>query len=276
MPAQGVEAAVRWRGWRSSAFVAVLLIAVASGCSDPEPGVVPRPDGESPTSAASPDLSDADLWLDFEVPSQTLEGDTEYPDALGGAFGGRVVTANGGTIEVVPGVDDAGEAVAFPEKCVAATECPRAMVEILPHPALDVGRSDFEFGAAVWLAPDQATPGSNIMQKGRFATDGGLWKLQVDSEEGQPSCVVRSGEDEPVIARSSASITDSTWHRVVCRRDATGVSIRVDDMVDREDGATGSVDSEWPVRIGSPGVGDQDDQFHGRIDDVFLRVDPPA
>jgi hypothetical protein len=30
------------------------------------------------------------------------------------------------------------------------------------------------------------------------------------------------------------------------------------------------------VRVGSPGVGDDDDHFHGRVDDVFLRIEPPA
>lgn len=149
------------------------------------------------------------------------------------------------------------------------------MVEVLPDPALDPGEADFEFGATVWLAPDQTTSGSNILQKGRFGTDGGLWKLQIDSDEGEPSCVVRSGA-ELVSVRSSVSVSDSAWHRVVCRRDANGLSIRVDDTVDREEGATGPVSSQWPVRLGSPGVGDLDDQFHGRLDDVFLRIAPPG
>jgi hypothetical protein len=36
------------------------------------------------------------------------------------------------------------------------------------------------------------------------------------------------------------------------------------------------VTSQWPVRVGAPGVGEGDDQFHGRIDDVFLLIDPPS
>ena len=45
---------------------------------------------------------------------------------------------------------------------------------------------------------------------------------------------------------------------------------------DREAGRTGSVTNDWPVRIGGPGVGEGDDQFHGRIDDVYLRIDATA
>lgn len=248
------------------------IILVAGGCADPDAG----PDEEPVVpSRSSLDLSDADLWLDFEDDAVGYDGATEFPDALAGRFAGRVVTSNGGSVEMVPGADGAGGAVAFPAKCTAPRGCARAMVEVLPDAALNPGERDFEYGARVWLAPDATTTGSNIVQKGRFATDGGLWKLQVDSDEGEPSCVVRSG-DELLTVRSSVSIADSTWHLVSCRRDAEGVTIRVDDTEDRTDGRTGSVDNKWPVRLGSPGVGDGDDQFHGMLDDVFLRIDPDA
>ena len=263
------------RSWFGGTALALALAAGVGGCGDSEARVEPRPVEESSTSAADPALSDAALWLSFEDAALNGDGETEYPDALGGAFAGLVVTANDGGVEVVTGVGNAGDALAFPEKCTAPEGCPRAMLEISPHPALSPGESDFEFGAAVWLAPDQATTGSNIMQKGRFATEGGLWKLQVDNEKGLPGCVFRSGEDL-VKVRSTVSIADSEWHRVECRRDSTGVSISVDDAVDRVDETTGSVKNDWPIRIGSPGVGDLDDQFHGRLDDVFLKIDPPA
>lgn len=253
-------------------MLALVLVCVAvGGCASPDPG--DGPSEERPTPRSERVLSDADLWLSFEDPSTSAEGDTEYPDALGGVFGGRVVVANDGEVEVVPGAAEVGNAVAFPANCAEPSGCPRAMLEIESDLALNPGESDFEFGATVWLAPDQATTGSNIVQKGRFATEGGLWKLQVDTEEGLPSCVVRSGE-ALVTVRSKLSIADSSWHRVVCRRDAKGVSIDVDGTVRRVSGPTRSVDNEWPIRIGSPGVGDRDDQFHGRVDDVFLRIDP--
>jgi hypothetical protein len=246
------------------------IILVAGGCSDARPEEQP----ELPSRSGA-DLSDADLWLTFDDDAVGYDGATEFPDALEGRFAGRVVTANGGVVEMVPGADGVGGAVAFPAKCAAPSGCARAMVEVLPDAALNPGEQDFEYGAHVWLAPEETTTGSNIVQKGRFATDGGLWKLQVDSDAGEPSCVVRSGT-ELLSVRSSVSIADSAWHFVTCRRDEQGLTIRVDETVDRVDGRTGSVDNEWPVRVGSPGVGDGDDQFHGRLDDVFLRIDPAA
>jgi hypothetical protein len=253
-----------------SAVIAVLALGgcAGSGKDARSTGVTPA----EPSAAAGPNLSDADLWLSFEDESVGYDGSVTYPDELRGPFSGRVVTANHGRVRRSPGAEGGVASVAFPPKCLAPIGCPRAMVEVAPDRALDPGAHDFEYGASVWLAPDQTTTGSNIVQKGRFGTDGGQWKLQVDNRAGQPSCVVRSGATALVV-RSSVSVADSAWHRVTCRRDPRGVSIRVDETVDRKTGRTGSVSSQWPIRIGSPGVGDGDDQFHGRIDDVFIRID---
>lgn len=249
--------------------VAGTLVAALAGCSSSDPKgsgltLTPTP------SPSGPDLTESTLWLSFEQESIDFDGTTTFPDALDGPFDARVMVANGGKVEVVPGAGSA-RAVAFPENCTARQGCPRALLEVASNHALDPGDDEFEYGASVWLAPDQTTTGSNIVQKGRFGTEGGLWKLQVDSAEGEPSCVVRSGSDL-INVRSSVSIADAAWHRVVCRRDADGVSIDVDGTLDRKAGALGPVASTWPVRIGGPGVGDLDDQFHGRIDDVYLRV----
>jgi len=259
------------------ACVALVLLVMAMGGCDGESEAGPdgrlTDPGPSPTSG--PDLSGADMWLSFDTDTVGYNGSTEYPDALGGPFGGLVVTANGGTVESVPGAPGRGLAVSFPPKCTDATGCPRAMVEVQPSPSLNPGEAPFTYGASVWLEAGQTTKGSNILQKGRFGSTGGQWKLQVDGEDGDPSCVVRS--DEVVITvRSRVSIADGEWHRVVCRRDSEGVSIDVDGSVDREPGRSGSVNNSYSITVGSPGVGDHDDQYHGRIDDVFLEIEPDS
>jgi hypothetical protein len=257
---------------RGYAVIALLAAVATTGCTAAgagEKGGLPA----SPTGSTSgPDLSDATLWFAFEDESVDFDGATVFPDALDGPFDGRVVTAAGGVVERTPGPPDRGLALAFPSRCAAPSGCPRAIVEVASEPSLDPGDNAFEFGASVWLAPDQTTAGSNIMQKGRFAVSGGLWKLQVDGERGEPSCVLRSGSDL-VEVRSRVSIADSAWHRVSCTRDHEGLSIRVDDTVDRVAGPTGAVNSTWPVRIGGPGLDEHDDQFHGRIDDAYLRIE---
>jgi hypothetical protein len=252
---------------------AALLASVAGGCAPSGPERSPRlpePEQSSPTSH---DLSDATMWLSFEDTSLDYDGRTVYLDALGGHFDGRVVKAEDGSVERVPGPEGSGQAVAFPAKCAAVSDCPRALIEVAPDPALDPGEREFEYGASVWLAPDQTTTGSNIVQKGRFAASDSLWKLQVDSDEGEPSCVMRSGPDL-LRVRSRVSISDAAWHRVVCQRGEDSISISVDGTVERRAGRIGSIASTWPVRIGAPGVGEGDDQFHGRVDDVYLRIEP--
>jgi len=222
-----------------------------------------------------PNLFQADLWLSFEEPEQGPDGSLSFADAAGGAAKGTVVAADGGSVELVDGADGSKTAVGFPAACPDPNACPRAMVEVPSAPGLDPGDDDFTFGATVWLAADQTSKGSNIVQSGRFGTDGGQWKLQVDGDEGEPSCVVRGDQSgaEPLVVRSHVSVSDSAWHHVVCHRDADGVSIEVDGKSEEKAGATGSVSSEWPIRVGAPGVGPDDDQFHGRVDDVFLLID---
>jgi len=253
-----------------TALAALVLTAAATGCG-------PDGDDDAPPASqqtAGPDLSKADLWLSFDD-DVTADGTEGFEDAAGGLSVGLVVAANGGEVEQVPGADGSGSAVAFPARCTAATGCPRALVEVMQDPSLDPGSHDFEYGATVWLAADQTTSGSNIVQMGRFGTDGGQWKLQVDSDEGQPSCVVRGDGPgaEPVVVRSKVSISDSEWHRVSCRRDDDGLTIDVDGETQEKDARIGSVTSEWPIRVGAPGVGEGDDQFHGEVDDVYLLID---
>lgn len=254
----------------ATGLVLALLLTLALSACGSDDDVPPGPD-DGPSSEATGPLAESDLWLSFEDSRTAFDGTVEYPDAVGGDVLARVVTSAGGTVTEVEGPDGEGNAVEFPPLCADPEDCPRAMLEIDSDPLLDPGESDFSFGATVWLAPDQTTSGSNIVQKGRFGTDGGQWKLQVDTEEGQPSCVIRSGEDVHRV-RSEVSIADSAWHQVTCVRDARGIGIVVDGEERRAAGETGTVANEWPIRIGSPGVGEDDDQFHGRVDDVFLTI----
>jgi hypothetical protein len=263
--------ALRW----PAVLVLVVAVGATSGCgpksSSAGPGDGEKP-SESPTqTSADLDLSDAVFWLSFEDVTRDFDGHKLFPDALDGPFDGRVESVYDGKVVVVePGADGSARAVAFPEKCDGAG-CPRALVELADDPALDPGDEDFQYGASVWLAPDQTTEGSNIVQKGRFAASDSLWKMQVDNDLGHPSCVVRSGADL-VRVRSGISIADGSWHRVSCTRTGDALTIEVDGKGRTAHGKIGPVASEWPVRIGAPGLGEHDDQFHGRIDDVYLKV----
>lgn len=260
------------------ALVATLLAAVLvmTGCSSSGDGQ-PRDDAMVQTPVEEPGLvvDGAELWLSFDESEVGFNGSTEYADAQGAAWAGRVITANGGGVTEAPGGEGRGTALAFPEKCTDDSGCPRAMVEVGADPALEPGDRPFVFGASVRLAADQTADGSNVMQSGRFGSKGGQWKLQVDGDKGVPSCIFRSGDTVERIY-STTSVADDMWHRVDCERDDRGISIAVDGVERERAVDLGSVDSGLPIRIGSPGVGDDDDQFHGAIDDVVLDIEPTS
>lgn len=231
---------------------------------------------ETPAVPATEDagLTDSVLLLTFDETSLTYDGIREFPDAEGRS-NGLVETANDGNVELTAGAAGRGQALRFPAVCAVTEGCPRAMVAIAHEAALDPAEKDFSYGAGVLLPADQTAQGSNIVQKGRFGSSGGQWKLQVDTLDGKPSCVVR-GEASLLAVRSTESIADGQWHDVMCTKDDSGVSIEVDGTPTFERGEIGTVTNDFPISVGSPGIGDRDDQFHGVLDDVFLTIEDVA
>ena len=257
----------------SSMLVVALLCGGLLGCVSPhesEDGP-PSPDA---SAAVDAEFTDADLWLSFDTPRVNADGNLEFADDSDAQRAARVETANDGHVESVGGAAGRGAAVEFPAKCEVSAGCPRALLEVASDSSLNPGAGDFSFGASVWLAADQTSIGSNIVQKGRFGSAGGQWKLQIDGQDGQPSCVIRV-DSQVFTIKASRTVADSAWHRIVCRRSSEGVAITVDGVLERLDGGQGSVDNEFAIRIASPGLGEADDQFHGRIDDVFVSIDQP-
>jgi hypothetical protein len=112
------------------------------------------------------------------------------------------------------------------------------------------------------------------VQKGFFSQAGGQYKLQTD--QGRPSCVV-NGRAGRLIARSSLSVANRRWHQVTCQRTRTAVILRVDGVVrGRARGVTGRLANEAPIRVGGLKVaGANNDQYHGRLDNVFINIKPP-
>ena len=133
----------------------------------------------------------ADLWLSFEdstVASDGLAGLRRRQRRSGGRHGGRGRRRRG------PLRDRRRRRLGrgLPGSCATSRSAARGRWSRSPPRRRSTpATGTSSYGAQVWLAADQTTTGSNIVQKGRFGTDGGQWKLQVDSEEGEPSCVVR-------------------------------------------------------------------------------------
>jgi len=242
----------------------VLMAAVLMSC-----GPVARdatPDLVEPSEARDDD----ELHVDFERPlyragSRLFDAGQGWADAV-------VLESQPRALTLVAGAADIDRAVSIPPRC-SDRRCLRALVELPDDDRLDPGQQDFVFGARVRLAADQTDTGSNIVQKGRYDTLGGQWKLQIDGADGHPSCVLQGnleGTRESARLEAAQSVADDTWHSVSCQRSGDDLTITVDGSSETVAAELGAIANAEPVRIGASGPDYQDDQFHGDIDDVYF------
>lgn len=227
------------------------------------------PSGAVPT----PFESDYRLLMTFDN-GESLAAQSRVVDSSPLGNHGTVLGTQDGVIRTVS-IEETN-AARFPEPCKAGT-CPSAIIEIPDHPSLQPGLSSFTWGARVLMHAAETTKGSNLLQKGLHDDPGGQWKLQVDGREGRPSCVVSSrgdGSHQRASVKSSVSIADGQWHSVECARTPAAVLVVIDGIVRGETAVSPmALSNTAPVRVGGKYITDDDnDQFHGLLDDVFVRV----
>jgi hypothetical protein len=199
----------------------------------------------------------------------TTIADGTFDDGSGHGHLLRTVTRNGGAIKLT--AHGAGQSLTFPPKCTGVA-CPRLVLQAADTPDLNPGARPFRYGAGVLLSPAETASGENVLQKG-FSTGGGQYKLQVDGASGKPSCGVGS-DGSQYIVRGRISIADGTWHTVECRRTGPNLAILVDDALQASTAipATLPVDTPQPFSIGGKGTGENNDQFHGSLDDIWIHI----
>jgi hypothetical protein len=222
-------------------------------------GVTPQA-GES--TPASPYV--ASYNFDTTVPDGTFD------DGSGKGHLLRTVARNGGTVTTTPHGN--GRALVFPAACTGDT-CPRVVLQAGDTADLNPGNKALAYGAAVLMGRTEGSAPENILQKGY--TTGGQYKLQIDGVSGKPSCAMSDSQGGAVyLARSRTSLADGQWHTLECRRSGETLSIVVDDQVQTSAAvpAALSVSTTQPFSLGGKGVGADNDQFHGSLDDVWIRV----
>ncbi|HEY0535982.1 MAG TPA: LamG-like jellyroll fold domain-containing protein [Actinoplanes sp.] len=197
--------------------------------------------------------------------------DGTFDDGSGHGHLLRAVVRNGGKIVMSP--HDTGQALTFPPKCTGTT-CPRLVLQAADTVDLNPGSGPLAYGAGILLDPAETTSGENILQKG-YSTGGGQYKLQVDGVSGKPSCGMSDKTaTTSYLARSRVSIADGKWHSVECRRTGPTLAVYVDDQMQSNVAipAALAVVTTEPFSLGGKGVGANNDQFHGSLDDVWIHV----
>jgi hypothetical protein len=191
-----------------------------------------------------------------------------------GSGAGHLLTAtgrNGGAVRSV--THGSGQAIAFPDTCTGGT-CPRLVLQT-PHAAdLNPGKQPIRFGVSMRLPADHTSDGQNILQKGTAAS-GGQYKLQVDKSPGKPSCAMSDKSSATVyLAKSSVVVADGSWHTVECRRSGTTLTVLVDDTVRGSVTLPAglSVINTAPLTVGAKGLAENNDQFQGTLDDVWVAI----
>lgn len=254
-----------WRGTVVAAVAGVLLLTACGSGGDGSGS----DDGPAPLTKV--------LSLDFEQAAAPLGAGATVPSALSDGPGGKVELAGPlpQPLRLVSGRDQHGHGVAFPAPCPPSptSTCPKAIIEVDEDAALDPGPEDYEWGASVLLEADQTSKGSNIVQKGFAVGGGSQWKLQVDGDNGHPSCVV-VGEGESTIHEVYADVTiaDGAWHDVSCRRDRTKLVITVDGAKRKSTSIPKdlTISPAGPMRIGGKSLKPNNDQYFGTLDDVYV------
>ena len=125
------------------------------------------------------------------------------------------------------------------------------------------------------MDPNEATPGTNILQKGFATAASSQWKVEFGSE-GKPRCVLVAKSTGAVYrAESTVGVADGAWHSVACLRTATALSIQVDATAARvvplPEGLVVASPGE-PLRLGGSTAHQNTDRFSGGLDNVYYRL----
>jgi hypothetical protein len=252
-------------------LLSLLLSACgSSGGSGAAIGSTAKPSSRTPTKA---------LLFDFEQEVSTLDAGARIPSGLPNGPRGEVTMAGKGVqpLRLVSGPDDQGHAVAFPEPCPAVQQktCPKEIIEVYPDTSLAPSRDAFAWGASVQLKHADTAKGSNIIQKGFSLGGGSQWKLQVDGEQGHPSCVLVGLNDTEIHeVFADVTVADNAWHDIRCSRNRDNLAITVDNgnkksvLIPKDL----TIAPPGPVRIGGKDLKPDNDQYFGAVDNLYVEV----
>jgi hypothetical protein len=224
----------------------------------------------TPALASSSDVPPPTLVARYTFDAGAVNGQVSDSSGHGPALTVRAV--DNGVVQF-PGGAAGGKYAAFPAVCATATPCPRSLLEGAGTAGLNPGTRTFRWSARVLINKAQVKGSANIMQKGVAGT-GSQWKMQIGATQGRAQCVVGgTGLTGGYLVRSSSTVTDGQWHKILCQRSGTALSVYVDDVLKGTATlpATLSISNNLPMRIGGANFKNSD-MYHGLLDDVYAEL----
>ena len=99
--------------------------------------------------------------------------------------------------------------------------------------------------------------------------------MQVGETHGRAQCVVVGrGSTRAYLVRSGVPVADATWHKILCVRSATALTILVDGVSRGRVALPAGlvIANDKPLRIGGPNFNTKSDMYHGLLDNVYARL----
>lgn len=224
----------------------------------------------TPALAAPSDVPAPALVARYTFDAGAVNG--QVPDSSGHGPVLNLRAVDNGTM-LFPGAATSGRYAAFPPACVTATPCPRTLLEGASTPGLNPGTQTFRWSARVLINKTQVKGSANVMQKGVAGT-GSQWKMQIGATQGRAQCVIGGvGLTGGFLVRSTTTVADGRWHKVLCQRAGAALSVYVDDVLKGAATvpATLSITNTLPLRIGGANFKNSE-MYHGLLDDVYAEL----
>jgi hypothetical protein len=151
-------------------------------------------------------------------------------------------------------------------------------VEVPASHSINPFRVDYTYAASINIAAGTAiTRDFSIFRRGAAKHAGAFYKMEIVLNRATSNlrltCAFRdqSGVGASV-STGAAGLHDGAWHRLMCTKTATEISLTVDGVTHTKTVALGNLTSDQPLFLGvEPVSGAFHEQFLGRMDEIAIR-----
>jgi hypothetical protein len=139
-------------------------------------------------------------------------------------------------------------------------------------------RVDYTYAASINIAATTAiTRDFSIFRRGAAKHAGAFYKMEIVLNRAtgnlRLTCAFRDQSGVGAnVSTSAAGLHDGVWHRLICTKTATEISLSVDGVTHTKTVALGNLTSDQPLYLGvEPVTGGFHEQFLGSMDEIVVR-----